>query len=120
MAFFFAGFGFRPLGIMSIMTLRALLDSRQTAAFAADGVADIEVPMVEVDKRLAAMQRGLVAHDAVKRRLQEVGVTTPPEKLAEAIAKAHELGLVGGRERRHLLFFNREANRAKHEGTFPF
>jgi hypothetical protein len=120
MAFFFAGFGVRALGIMSTMTLRALLDSRQTAAFAADGVADIEVPMVEVDKRLAAMQRGLVAHDAVKRRLQEVGVTTPPEKLAEAIAKAHELGLVGVRERRHLLFFNREANRAKHEGTFPF
>jgi hypothetical protein len=104
---------------MSTMTLRALLDARQNSAFAEGGVADIEVPMAEVDRRLAAMQRGLVAHDALKQRLQQVGVT-PPDKLADAAWKAHELGLVGERERRNLLFFNREANRAKHDHALPF
>ncbi len=52
-------------------------------------------------------------------RYTEVGVT-PPDKLADAAWKAHELGLVGERERRNLLFFNREANRAKHDHALPF
>ena len=59
-------------------------------------ILDVEVPGGYDDRRLAAIQRGLVAHGALLQLLKRVDFPHPlPTKLIDAIIAAKELGLIG-------------------------
>ena len=107
---------------MHNMTLRSLLEDRASNAFRTDGVADTQVDVYEIDLRLAAMQRALVAHDALTRVLCQVDVPVGelPGKLLDAIAKAEGLSVISSKEVKQLKWINREANKAKHDRPLPF
>ena len=102
--------------------LRSLLENNASSVFQADGVADIVVDTYEIDLRLAAMHRALVAHDALTRMLSRVDVPESelPTKLWDAIQHAERLGLINRQEVRWLKDFNYRANRAKHDRNLPF
>ena len=70
----------------------------------------------EIDVRLAAMQRALVAHDALNRALSQVlGADAElPDTLVASISAAESHGIIGTREARWLKHFNKAANKAKH------
>ena len=95
-------------------SLRALLEpGRQNAAFMKNGVADVELPVADIHHRLAAMHRGLVAHDALNQLL-EVSGCPACDKLLDAIASAHTQRIITDVEARWLRYFNKVANDAKH------
>ena len=100
------------------MALRALLDGRASRAFPLGGVADVAIDFDRVHERLADMHRALVAHDALLVLLVRVGSPTP-SSLLDAILFAEDLQLISRTEARWLKYYNRAANRAKHE-SFPF
>ena len=51
-------------------TLRALLESgRQNNAFTEEGIADVLISSTEIEKKLAAIHRALVAHVALNTML---------------------------------------------------
>ena len=107
------------------ITLRLYLDDRANAAFAPStetrqSVADVVVDSYEIDLRLTAMRRALVAHQATNNLLSRVGVIDLPERLIDAIERAELMGIVGAREARTLRFINTEANAAKHGRGLPF
>ena len=110
------------------VSLRPLIGSRASSAFAAttaDGgrrlsVADVLVDSYEIDLRMAAMHRALVAHQAINKLLSELEMPDLPSTLLGSIEKAEELDLVDNRERRWLRHINREANDAKHGRPLPF
>ena len=104
----------------SSLTLRSLLEHKASEAFAPHGVADIPIDTYEIDFRLAAMQRALVAHDAINRLLSQVEVVDLPDKLLDSIVRAEALGLFDPREVRWLKHINMEANKAKHSRALPF
>ena len=103
----------------STITLRCFLEKGESDKFDKHGIADIPVNEFKMDKRLAAMQRALVAHDALTIQLKKVDAEAPTT-LKDAIAKASELDLIVPEEVRYLKFFNKEANSAKHDLTLPF
>ena len=74
----------------------------------------------EIDIRLSAMHKALVAHDALNRSLSHVGATDMPDKPVDSIAQAESLGLIEAREVRWLKFINQQANEAKHGRALPF
>ena len=90
------------------------------AAFAKSHIVDAAVSSYEIDLRLAAMRRALVAHLALSKVLSQVGVTDLPTSLIGSSKKAEEMCIVGDREGRMLRFFNKEANESKHGGVLPF
>ena len=96
------------------ISLRALMEGRASGSFVAGGIADVEVPALQTDRRLAAIQRGLVAHDALSQLLRQVGAP-PPDKLWDGISAAYDQKLITKKERNWLRFYNNEANRAKHD-----
>ena len=103
-----------------LYTLRSLLEDRANDVFLADGVADVPVDGYEIDLRLSAMHKALVAHAALNRSLSHVGATDMPDKLVDSIAQAESLGLIEAREVRWLKFINQQANEAKHGRALPF
>ena len=96
------------------MTLRALLGASASAVFADHGVADVLVSRFEIDARLSAMQKALVAHDAINRLLSRVGVTDMPDKLLDSTEMAAHEQIIGAREIKWLKSINTQANEAKH------
>ena len=82
----------------------------------------MKVDAYELELRLAAMQRALVAHDALNRRLSQVDVpsTELPDKLMDGITLAERLALISNQEAKCLKWINQEANKAKHGGALPF
>ena len=79
-------------------TLRDCLDGDgQEMAFKHEPVADVRVSRQSIDYRLAAMQRGIIAHQALLQLLKEVGVPEQdlPSTLRDAIGKARELEIIG-------------------------
>ena len=80
-------------------------------SFPDDGVADVEVPSVEIDKRLAAMRTGLVAYDALSQLLMSVGRPRPPT-LETAIKVAYAEELINALERNWLLHYDKQASDA--------
>ena len=107
------------------VTLRPLLDDRALAAFrestdALQCVADVPVDSYEIDLRIAAMHRALVAHQAIIKQLSQVGVPDLPDNLFDSISRAEHLGLLDPREARHLKSMNSDANAAKHGKPLPF
>ena len=104
-------------------TLRDCLDDdRQKAAFENEPVADVAVSCQSIDHRLAAMQRGIIAHQALLQLLRQVGVPEHelPATLRDAISEAVKLNIIGRNAKRWLLSFNDHANRAKHDANLPF
>jgi hypothetical protein len=100
------------------MTLRPLLELDASAAFhPPESVADVKVEEREMSLRLAKMQRAIVAHAALCKALANFGVSRPemPGRLKDAIAKAKGLHILTDTQARWLLFFNSQANEAKHE-----
>ena len=85
------------------------------------GVADVELQVAEIHHRLAAMHRGLVAHDALNKMLQVEGLSAC-DKLLDAIATARTHRIITGAEARWLRHFNKAANEAKHHcmAALPF
>ena len=102
------------------LTLRAFLGDKASAAFQKNGVADVPVSTFEIDARLSAMQKALVAHDAINRSLSNVGATEMPDKLLTSIEKAEQIGILDVREVRWLKSINKQANEAKHGKGLPF
>ena len=103
------------------LTLRALLEPEQISGMQEEIILDVEVPGGYDDRRLAAIQRGLVAHGALLQLLKRVDFPPPlPTKLIDAIKAAKELGLIGEPGRRWLTWINYKANRGKHDLDFPF
>ena len=100
------------------MALRALLYGRATRAFSQGGVADVAIDFDRVHERLAEMHRALVAHDALLVLLARVGAPTP-SSLLDAIRVAEDLEIISRTEARWLKYYNKSANRAKHE-SLPF
>ena len=95
-------------------SLRSLLENEyQKNAFKADGIADVIVPTSDIDRRIAAMHRGLVAHAALNK-LIEINGEAPRSHLGLAIAAALRLRLISRTESNILKDFNFEANEAKH------
>ena len=82
----------------------------------------MQVDAYEIDLRLAAMQRALVAHDALTRSLSQVDMPSNmlPSMLLDAITTAKRLGLIDHQETKWLKFINQEANKAKHNRAVPF
>ena len=104
-------------------TLRDCLDDdRQKAAFDNEPVANVPVSCQSLDHRLAAMQRGIIAHQALLELLTQVGVAEEklPRTLRDAISEAAKLSIIGRNAKRWLLNFNDQANRAKHDANLPF
>ena len=89
-----------PVSNSNNLTLRALIDPPASKRFRTGGVADTQVDMYYLDRRLAAMQRALVAHAALGKMLSQVDVPSNelPKGLLDAIAKAQSLGLVQPKE----------------------
>ena len=104
------------------LTLRTLLEEKDSEDFRPGGVADVPVDAFEVDHRLAAMQQALVAHDAMIRMLSQVDMPARdlPNRLVDAIAKAEELELIHRKEVKCLKRINSMANKAKHNPALPF
>ena len=102
----------------AMVSLRALMEQRPCKNFVDGGVADIQVPALEIDRRLAAIQRGLVAHDALSQLLKTVG-DEPPDTMVDAINAAYDENLINNTERKWLRYYNNEANQAKHN-RMPF
>lgn len=104
------------------ISLRTLLSQEQDKAFPQHGIADVPVAAYEIDLRLAAMQRALVAHDALNRALSQVlGADAElPDKLLTSISVAESHGIIGAREAGWLKHFNKAANKAKHSAGWPF
>ena len=95
--------------------LRDLLDSDVAAKFRTDSIVDIPVPMAQLERRLAAMQRGLVAHSVLCEALARLEPhTQSPASLSAAINKAELHQLLTGTEVKWLRWFNDTANQAKH------
>ena len=95
-------------------SLRALLDSRyQNVVFKEDGVADVQVNTADIETRLAAMHRALVAHAALNQLLELSGAERC-DKLIDAINEAIRRELITHREANWLKHFNTSANEAKH------
>ena len=95
--------------------LRDLLDSDEAANFRTDFIVDIPVPMAQLERRLAAMQRGLVAHSVLCEALARLEPhTQSPASLSAAITKAEVHQLLTGTEVKWLRWFNDTANNAKH------
>ena len=82
----------------------------------------MQVDAYEIDLRLAAMQRALVAHDALTRILSQVDMPSNelPSTLLDAITIAERLELINKQETKWLKFINQQANRAKHDRALPF
>ena len=98
------------------MTLRVLLNAgREEAAFKQEGVADVEINSVEVETRLAAMQRAVVAHQALNTLLlADGGEGAQCDNLLQAIDAAFERELISRREANWFRHYNRVANKAEH------
>ena len=95
--------------------LRELLDSNVASRFQAGGIADAPVKRAQLDLRLAAIQRGLVAHSALCQALRMLDPTAqPPRCLTEAIDRALVNEVIQPREVRWLKHINATANEAKH------
>ena len=95
--------------------LRDLLDSDVAAKFRTDSIVDIPVAMAQLERRLAAMQRGLVAHSVLCEALARLEPhTQSPASLSAAIRKAELHQLLTGTEANWLRWFNETANNAKH------
>ena len=95
-------------------SLRVLLESRyQNLVFTTDGVADVQVNTADIETRLAAMHRALVAHAALNQLLELSGADRC-DKLIDAINEALERELITHREAYMLNAFNTMANEAKH------
>ena len=102
------------------ITLRLYLEEEANQRFPAStdvrpSVADVPVDSYEIDLRLAAMKRALVAHRALNNLLSQVGMDELPKSLKRSIEKAEEFGIVSDREGRWLRHINKEANQAKHD-----
>jgi PBP1b-binding outer membrane lipoprotein LpoB len=107
------------------VTLRPFLNDRESAAFPGStanrqDVADVPVDSYEIDLRLHAMKRALVAHQAINKQLSGVGVANLPNSLIESIKLAEELSIVSHAQSKHLRFINNDANEAKHGKGLPF
>ncbi len=111
------GVGFAP-----DMCIRTLIgnDDLVRNAFPEGGVADMAIGMLDADKRLSAMMRALVAHTALHDRLSDMGSTRDLSHLVDAIAAAFDLGAIKEIERKYLLYFNHQANKAKHRVSEQF
>ena len=95
-------------------SLRSLLQNDyEQNAFKADGIADVVVHTGGIDRRIAAMHRGLVAHAALNRLITRKG-EVPRRHLGQAITAAFELELNNHTESKILKGFNSEANEAQH------
>ena len=100
---------------ITTVRLRDLLDSDVAAKFRTDSIVDIPVPMAQLERRLAAMQRGLVAHSVLCEALARLEPhTQSPASLSAAIKKAELHQLLTGTEANWLRWFNETANNAKH------
>ena len=100
---------------MAASTLRSLLENEyEQNAFKVHGIADVLVPTEDIDRRIAAMHRGLVAHSALNR-LIEINGEAPPPNLGLAIVAALRLRLISRTESNLLKDFHGKANEAKHE-----
>ena len=96
-------------------SLRALLEPNQSNKFKTDGVADYQVNTADIDLRLAAIHRALVAHQALNSAIQEIaGEDAKRDKLIDAIEECLRLECITGQEARWLRHFNQKANEAKH------
>jgi len=105
------------------MTLRSLLEPEASRAFEPGGVADLPLGNFSaMDRRLALMQRALVAHDALSAALRFSGVSHTPDKLLGAINEAERAMIITKKESKWLKHLNRSANEAKHGfwGAAPF
>jgi hypothetical protein len=105
------------------ITLRLYLEEEANARFPAStdarpSVADVPVDSYEIDLRLAAMKRALVAHQALNNFLSRVGVDDLPKSLISSIETAEALDIVSHPEGRWLRHINKAANQAKHECNF--
>ena len=111
------GVGFAP-----DMCIRTLIgnDDLVRNVFPEGGVADMAIGMLDADKRLSAMMRALVAHTALHDRLSDMGSTRDLSHLVDAIAAAFDLGAIKEIERKYLLYFNHQANKAKHRVSEQF
>ena len=110
------------VGFACDMCIRTLIanDDLVRNVFPEGGVADMAIGMLDADKRLSAMMRALVAHTALHDRLSDMGSTRDLSHLVDAIAAAFDLGAIKEIERKYLLYFNHQANKAKHRVSEPF
>ena len=96
-------------------SLRALLESNQSRIFKTDGVADYLIDTADIDARLAAIHRALVAHQALNQALREIrGEDGQRDKFLDAIQQCLEEQCITNAEARWLKHFNNRANEAKH------
>ena len=107
------------------VTLRLFLDGRAAAAFPHStetrlDVADVPVNCYEIDLRLAAMRRALMAHQSLNTMLSQTGVVDLPTKLIDSIHMTESLGITDHQQGKWLRHFNQEANEAKHGRGLPF
>ena len=103
------------------ITLRSVLDDRQSQAFASGGLADIQLNHASIHLKIAEMNRGLIAYEALCKLLLTVGSARAISKLLEAIDEARRLGLISKQEEKYLRYFNKQANKAKHTiARLPF
>ena len=101
------------------ITLRNVLDNRQSRAFGC--LADIPLNHTSIHHKIAEMNRGLIAYEALCKLLLTVGSARPISKLLEAIDEARRLGLISKQEEKYLRYFNKQANKAKHTiARLPF
>ena len=99
---------------MMASTLRALLESgRQHNAFTEEGIADVLISSTEIEKKLAAIHRALVAHVVLNTMLGTQAVNQH-EQFLDAMKAATEHEVITRREARWLKSFSRAANAAKH------
>ena len=99
----------------STICLRELLDSNVAMRFKAGAIVDAPVPRAQLDLRLAAIQRGLVAHSALCQALRMLDPTAqPPRSLTEAIERALKNEVIDKGEVGWLKHINATANEAKH------
>ena len=95
-------------------TLRALLEEGlQNIAFKEDGVADVIVSTDDIEQKMAAIHRALVAHEALNTMLAACN-THEKTSFLRAILAAKVHHLISEREARWLKSFNKSANTAKH------
>ena len=96
-------------------SLRALLEENQSRIFKNEGVADYLIDTVDIDARLAAIHRALVAHQALNKALRELGgEDAQRDKLLDAIQQCLQLQCITNAEAKLLKHFNKRANEAKH------
>ena len=111
-------------------TLRSLLSDKESSIFVTDGVADvINYDFDEIQKRLSSIHRALVLHGALLKLLGLACETNASRmysaakwrnSLAYAIDQALDFDLISNSEAKHCMWFNKEANRAKHALGMPF